>query len=268
MSRKTKLYWKLAGLSLLFLLVLGLGILWIRGGGNMFSFGGEAVWQARFADVESVDCRLSDCAVEVRTWDQPEVEVTCYRWGLGGSAPEARMEGGVLIVEQPGLGLHIGGGKVVVQAPAGALLSYRLKTVSGSLSLDAPCTDAVLKTTSGSVQVHQAGAALQAETVSGSIRVFAPFDRQDLNTTSGSIRAVADGETTEIRANTVSGGIRLRLEGVSGYTLEHHTTSGSVKDTYHDVGYDQSGTARWGDEGLFLHASTVSGSIRLEDWED
>ncbi len=270
MTRKTKLYLALAGLSVLFLLMLGVGIMWVAQGGLPLNLSDDPVFQERYDGVESVACALRSYAIEVRTWEGPDVEVSFYRWGLGGGElPETRVENGRLTVTEPWtLGLLLGGGKVVVQVPAGTAMPYELRTVSGSVKLDAPCTTAALETTSGSVKVYRSGAALTARTVSGSIKVYEPFPAQDLRTTSGSVKAAADAGTEEVRMQTVSGSIKLQLEGITGYRLEHHVTSGSVRDEYRNIRYEQDGTDTWGDGSLWIHASTTSGSIKLTDWGD
>lgn len=271
MTRKMKLYLALGGLSLLFLLVLGAGIMWISGSGGTPLWSSEPLYQERFADVEAVACRLRSCAVEVRTWSEPDVEVSFYRWGIGTlEPPRVWMENGRLTAEDESHFsiLLIGGGRLVIQVPEGTALPYDLLTVSGSVKLDAPSAEAVLETTSGSVKVFQAGTALKAQTVSGSIKVYEPFVIQDLKTTSGSVKAAADAATEEVRMQTTSGSIKLRLEDVSGYVLTHHVTSGSVKDLYRNVSFGRDGVENWGDETLKIYAGTTSGSIKLTDWTD
>lgn len=273
MSRKTLLIIKLALYIFLFLLVLALSaqILWKGWSPMTFSGSGKLVSSEHFTDVTSVQIGASSYSIEVTEHDDPDTIVSFYRVGLGSAAePDVILENGTLQISEQGviIGLHLGGGRIVVQVPRGSKLPYALSSVSGSIHLDAVSTTAKLHSISGSLKAYQAGGKLIADTTSGSIKLYKPFVSIDAQSTSGSIKAAANAETEKMLARSVSGSVKLALRDVPGYQLTYRSVSGSVKDEYHGISYGKSGSAPWGDGSLVIDAKTTSGSIKLTDWDD
>lgn len=278
MSQKTSLIVRLILMIILFLLVLMLAVQVVGKGWGFMSFSGsgELVYSKHYDDVTSIQADTASYALEVVEHDGSDVVAEFYRMGFGSvKDPTMEQQDGILSIretETP-LGIHFGSGKVILRVPKGSALPYRLHTASGSVRLGAASIEAVLQTVSGSIKVYQGGDLLTAETTSGSVKVYKPFDRLDIKTISGSIKAVADGGTTDVQMKSVSGSVKLKLDGVSGYTMEYSTVSGSVKNEYPAMEYNygayhKHGTAVWSDGSLPIRAETTSGSIKLTDWND
>ena len=278
MSHKTSLIVRLILMIILFLLVLMLAVQVIGKGWSFLSFSGSGklVCSEHYEGVTSIEADTASCAVEVVEHKGSDVIAEFYRLGFGSvKEPTMELRDGMLSVQETEtpLGIHFGSGKVILRVPEGSALPYRLHTTSGSVRLGAASAEAVLQTVSGSIKVYQGGDSLTAETTSGSVKVYEPFDLLDIKTTSGSIKAVAAGGTTDVRMESVSGSVKLKLDGVSGYTMDYSTDSGSVKNEYPAMEYNygayhKHGTAVWSDGSLSIWAETTSGSIKLTDWND
>lgn len=240
--------------------------------------------------------------------DQVTVQDNSQYWGLGtGEENTLTLGDGTLTFRQSRRIAPFSRmwGDVVVQVPRGSLLTYDLSSSSGSLYMEADSSGELLMastsgsvkalgrgeslsarsisgsvtvegafdsvsatSTSGSVKVLEGGRTLFAKSTSGSVRVDAPFEELTVESTSGSLRAVASPTTRSVSCKSISGSVRIRLEGeLPGYTFTYSSTSGSVRDEYRNERYEHSGSARYGDGSISIGASTTSGSIRLENWD-
>lgn len=278
MSKKTSLIIRLILLILAFLLVAASAVrVALKGWESMsISFSGEPVSSEQFTDVTSIAVDAVAYSIEVAEYDGSSVVAEFYRSGIGSAAaPETALTDGALVIQEASnpVGIHLGGGKIKLHVPAGSLLPYQLCSASGSIRLDAGSSTSELHTASGSVKVFQSGERLAIQTTSGSVKVYEPFNSLDIQTTSGSIKASAGSDTADAKLKSVSGSIKLKLDGVSGYTMDYSTVSGSVKNEYPAMEYNYAahhkhGSAVWSDGSLSIQAETTSGSIKLTDWDD
>lgn len=274
---KMSLTIKLIVLIVLLVLVCAIAVQLIFGGwGSLFNFNnnnkGSLVLSESFEGVTSLDVDVSSYSVEVVTHKKDNVTVDFYRVGLGTmDEPTVDMMNGVLTIKEPTrlVRVQLGYGKIVISVPESSRLAYDLRSTSGSVKLDACSSTAELKSVSGSVKVYQPGETLNADSTSGSVKAYSPFKEIDAHSTSGSVRVVADAQTAYVYASSTSGSVKIALENVSGYTLDYKSTSGSTKDSYRDFSYGSGhGNTAWGDESLEIKASSVSGSVKLTDWDD
>ena len=159
-------------------------------------------------------------------------------------------------------------GNFEVEVPRGTVLEYEVKNVSGSVYHDAPSKKELKVTSvSGSIRILQGGETANIKSTSGSVRIYEPFKELTAKSTSGSVRATADGTSGQMYCSTTSGSVKIRLWQAPGYELTYSTVSGSVKDTYSDTSYSRSGSSRFGDGSIKIDASSVSGSVKLTDWD-
>lgn len=164
--------------------------------------------------------------------------------------------------------LSITTGNFEVEVPRGTALEYEIKNVSGSVYHDAPSKEELKVTSvSGSIRILQGGEKANVKSTSGSIRIYEPFKELTAKSTSGSVRATADGTSVRMNCSTTSGSVKIRLRQAPGYELTYSTVSGSVKDTYSDTSYSKSGSILSGDGSVKIDASSVSGSVKLTDWD-
>lgn len=164
--------------------------------------------------------------------------------------------------------LSITRGNIVIEVPRGSALEYDINNISGSIIHDAMSRDTLTATSiSGSVKILQPGEKLFAKSTSGSVRIYSPFEDVSAKSISGSVQILANQDSKQISGSSVSGSVKIQLENVSGYTMDYSTTSGSVKDTYANIDYSKSGKTSYGDSSLKINASSISGSIKLTNWE-
>ncbi|WP_017592157.1 DUF4097 family beta strand repeat-containing protein [Nocardiopsis potens] len=133
--------------------------------------------------------------------------------------------------------------------------SADLRSTSGEIDVSGATGDALrAATTSGEVDLEGVDTAeLEAESVSGGIGVEGGFDAARLSTTSGSVEVEAERPFERLTAETVSGGVELRVPEGRTYDVRTDTTSGSA-----EVGVD---TAE--DAESLIDASTTSGSVEI-----
>ncbi|MFF2405781.1 DUF4097 domain-containing protein [Streptomyces sp. NPDC058092] len=129
----------------------------------------------------------------------------------------------------------------------------RAETVSGSVEAQAVTGELRFQTVSGDLTVVEgAGASVRAESVSGNMVL-------DLD---------PSGKPTDIRLNTVSGEVAIRLPHPADATVEANTTSGTLSNGFEDLRV----SGQWGAKRITgtlgagtgqLRATTLSGSIAL-----
>lgn len=79
---------------------------------------------------------------------------------------------------------------------------------------------------------------------------------------------MANQVSKQIVSSAISGSTSIQLENVSSYEFDYSTTSGSIKDTYEGTKFSKLGSSTQGDSSLKMNVSSISGSIKLEDWEN
>ncbi|MEG0019220.1 MAG: DUF4097 family beta strand repeat-containing protein [Oscillospiraceae bacterium] len=285
MTNKTSLFVKLVALILVFVtmcgVALGIAVNMGRNGNIMYEiFEGrgddENEGEVRlsgsneFTNINHIDVSAISYDVSVETHDKDTVVVEEHIRGYGRHKEnEIYAQGDTLYFKEPKTiaFFRLGGGRIVIKVPKKSEYNYQLKSVSGDVILDAKSKEADLETVSGNVKVYKAGRELQGQSVSGTVKVHEPFEDIKAKSVSGSVRLTADKNTKEIDANTTSGSVRIALRGEIGYEMEYSSVSSTTKDEYHGIKYGKNGTARYGDKALKIDASSISGSIRLEDWD-
>lgn len=132
----------------------------------------------------------------------------------------------------------------------------RAETVSGNLEAQSVTGALQAGSVTGDVTVIEgAGASVKAETVSGDMVI-------DL------AAAELDGPPADIRLNSISGEVAIRLPHPADARVEANTTSGSVSNAFDDLRVGgqwgaKSITGTLGEGRGTLRATTVSGSIAL-----
>jgi hypothetical protein len=170
-----------------------------------------------------VDLRLDtfDGAVEVRSWDRPEVLVQIDQRGQDKAAIEkievrADQKGNAIEVEvrHPGRTTFVGLGvfistsaKLIASVPRHTNLTIR--SGDGSVTLERVDGRADIRTEDGSIHVVETGGELVAETGDGSIQIEDVTGRVEARTGDGSIRL--SGTPGSVRARSGDGSIVLRV---------------------------------------------------------
>ena len=139
-----------------------------------------------------------------------------------------------------------------------------LSTVSGEVHCaDIATQDVELSTTSGGIVCENTTAdALEIDNVSGSIRAEGEFKQVKADTVSGEVRLALANVPDSIRANSVSGNIKLALPEGASFSANLDTVSGSISCAF--PGTIGSDLVVVGDGKADYHFSTVSGNLNIE----
>lgn len=227
-----------------------------------------------FSNIEKIVVDSISLSVDIYEADVMEVTIkdNSKRYGLRAGKPNTIKEEDGVVTFKQGKGVWFLAfviGNIEVVVPRGSLLEYDINSISGRIDHDALSRDALNATSiSGAIRIHQGGKKAVVETTSGSVSIHAPFEKVSAKSVSGSIRITADQDSKEVITSAISGSIRIQLENILGYTMDYASTSGSVKDTYDNIDYSKSGNATMGDSSLDIKVSTISGSIKLTDWNE
>lgn len=145
-----------------------------------------------------------------------------------------------------------------------SLAGASLIAVSGSIKVrDSSFSALNVESVSGSITVSDCtGESINVGNVSGGSDVDGTFNRFELNSVSGSINATVAAAANGVRADTVSGNITLRLNGISGFTAHVDTVSGQFSSGGLPVSI-QNGEYVYGDGSVEFNLETVSGSINV-----
>jgi putative adhesin len=160
--------------------------------------------------------------------------------------------------------VHSTSGDVTVTQPAGRV---DVHSTSGDVTITAAHDSVRAETVSGDMRVEGSPRVLVISTVSGEIVVPGSVrGTAQVTTTSGSVRLGLGREAGDVRVETVSGDLDVRLPAGSGAALDAHTTSGTIdasvplqigRATRHAL------TATVGPGGPALVLRSVSGDIHL-----
>lgn len=227
-----------------------------------------------FSNVEKIVVESISLSVEIVETESKTVTIkdNSKGYGLRAGKPNTIHQDGGIVTFKQGKGisfLSFVTGNVVVEVPRGSLIEYDLNSISGSIDHDAKSHETLYATSiSGGIKLHQGGEKARVETTSGSVRIHGPFEKVTAESVSGSIRLIADEDSKEVLVSAISGSIGIQLDNVSDYSIMYSTTSGRVKDTYNNIEYSKSGHITRDDSSLEINASTISGSIKLADWND
>jgi hypothetical protein len=240
----------------------------------------------RVRGIEGEDARLTvtyriratDQAAAERALDTGRVIVDRGPGSLEVETPERRLSTGLAWL----FGGARVGADVTVDVPWGTKVRY--ETMSGSIEAMALVGDQKYRTVSGDIRMWSLGGLVEAGSISGSItldnggdvRVRANtisggikvrarrFYGMALSSTSGSIRVIgALDPSGDHRTESISGGVELTP--LSGVTAELRAVSGSiVSDVQHRL---EGGRGYWrsvvGDGGASFRVNSTSGSLRI-----
>jgi DUF4097 and DUF4098 domain-containing protein YvlB len=183
-----------------------------------------------------------DGAIEIHSWDKPEVEVEIERRAmeqalLDNIKVESSEKNGVVSVKVTGpsqtefrgvtIGMHISPtARLRVTVPR----NTNINATSGDGSIRVEAVEGTLRltTTDGSVVGARLGGDIQIRSGDGSIRLDNVTGKLDLETTDGSIGI--DAKPTVVKAHTGDGSIRATIEpdSVMADNWEFSTSDGTV----------------------------------------
>ncbi len=154
-------------------------------------------------------------------------------------------------------------GSVKVEAPVFAD-KIELSSVSGSIKVDERLSAGTVKlhSVSGSIKGIFFGEGFEADTVSGSVKLgIASACKGKINTVSGSIKVKLMNDLgLDIKSSAMSGSMKL-------ITDKHVEWNKGEKNTVHFGFNNSSRSAFFGDGGVKLTTSSVSGSIKVYDFD-
>lgn len=142
-----------------------------------------------------------------------------------------------------------------------------VSTVSGDVVLDGLYGDVQLNAVSGEVSVRNHYGRINAHTISGDITASGEVMKFTCDTVSGDVFLDIAGIPDEVRANTVSGDVTMRLEGGVPARYKINTVSGRVQlDDAEITGVRGGYSGKYGSldqRWLEFGANTVSGNISV-----
>ena len=158
----------------------------------------------------------------------------------------------------------------VVSASAlitGLTTDATISTVSGDLVIDGLSGNLELNGVSGEISVRQHLGRINAHTISGDITASGDLTTFTADSVSGDVFLDIAGQPSKVRANTVSGGVTVRLENGVPAQYKINTVSGRLQlDDSEITGIRGSYTGKYGDlsqRWLEFAANTVSGNISV-----
>lgn len=178
-----------------------------------------------------------DGAVEVRSWDRPEVLIQVDKRGvdretIGKIEILAEQKGDVIQLEARyaktrttfvGLGMFLSpSAKLIASVPRNTNLTIR--TSDGSVVLERVSGHADIHTGDGSVRVTETSGELLCETSDGSIQLDDVTGRIEARTSDGTIRL--SGTPSSLKARSGDGSISLRIRNGAAMTDDWMVTTG------------------------------------------
>lgn len=216
-----------------------------------------------------------DGAIEVRSWDRPEVLVVVEKHALSKQAAAAidvvssqdgnHVSVDVTMSRRDSLsGLFWGGlgsAKLIVSLPATS--DVQAATGDGSIDLQGVRGTISLRSGDGSIQAREASGTLAARSGDGSIRLDGITGAVDVNTGDGSI--AVSGVFTGVRARSGDGSVAVHAQAGSATEAEWDISSGDGSITLEvPESFGAELDARTGDGRVHLDGvtlSNVSGTI-------
>jgi len=195
--------------------------------------------EKRFTVEKTAELRLTtfDGAIEVRSWDRPEVLVQIDKRGpdkesLGTIDILSDQKGDVIQIEARhtatrthfvGLGFFVSASaKIVASVPRNTNLVIR--TEDGAVVLERVTGRADIHTKDGSIHVAETSGELLVETGDGSVQLEDVSGRIEARTGDGSIRL--SGMPTSLRARSGDGSISLRIRNGATMTEDWMVATG------------------------------------------
>ncbi len=151
--------------------------------------------------------------------------------------------------------LESGSGDLAIGAVAGEL---KIKTGSGDVEVDSVDGPTSVATGSGDVVIGKAGDVVQTKSGSGDTRIGDAAKDVSVSTASGDL-VVDTMRRGELRANNVSGDIRVGIPAGTPVWTDINTVTGSVRSRLESTGQPAEGQ-----DYVEMRAKTVSGDVLLE----
>lgn len=158
-------------------------------------------------------------------------------------------------------------GKIIIKVPSHKLYKYNLNTISGIIAVNVESESLVTNSISGNTKIVKTGKYLNCSTTSGYVKIYSPFQNINVGVVSGGIKLVIGSKTQTVKLSTVSGSIKIALRDNVGYTICSATVLGRIKNKYNNEMYKNGKNCVYGNGQVKISASTVSGSIKLEEWQ-
>ncbi len=216
-----------------------------------------------------------DGAIEIRSWDKPDVQVVVEKRGrdkddIAAIEVNATQTGDhveVRVTEpknRGGFGIHFGSfrsAKLIVSLPASSDVAAR--SGDGSIDIERVTGRVQLRSGDGSIHGRLLGGDVNAHTGDGRIKLDGVNGALDVDTGDGSITVA--GKLTSVRARSGDGSVTIRAEAGSAASGDWDivTGDGSVTLEVPD-GFDAELDAHTGDGGIHMQditLSNVSGTI-------
>lgn len=223
-------------------------------------------------DVEALEITGSERNLSIRVRypsnTRGNIEETLLRLRVPVSA-EVSLEGVSADVRVDGLRGPLKASSVSGDVTANvASASVELNSVSGDVHLVAPSTRTQLQTVSGDILARGIAGAVKADTVSGDVDLTGgPFDSISTESVSGDVRLLdmTLSDTADVRAESLSGDIILRVKQTPDAQVSLKTFSGTLRN---DFGARSSGEKRklevtLGSGKAHINLNTFSGDIHL-----
>jgi hypothetical protein len=227
--------------------------------------------ERRFSVEGKPDVKLStrDGAIEIRSWDRPEVLVVVEKHAFSKQAASAMnisssQDGNHVSVDATmsrGETLSslfwggLGSAKLIVSVPAAS--DVQATTGDGSIDLQGVRGTLSLRSGDGSIQAREVSGTLAARSGDGSIRLDGIKGVIDVNTGDGSV--VVNGAFTGVRARSGDGSIGIHAQAGSTTEADWDISSGDGSITVEvPEGFGAELDARTGDGHVQLEGVTLS----------
>jgi len=158
----------------------------------------------------------------------------------------------------------------VVSASAllsGVTADAGLSTVSGDLVVDGVRGDLSLNSVSGEITIRNHEGAIDAHSVSGDIAATGTLRRYSSDSVSGAVLIDTDDIPDEIKVNTVSGAVTVRLAQDAPASYALNTVGGRLQIGDHTItGIKGRYTGKWGEldkRWTDLRVNTVGGDVNV-----
>ncbi|TQL40427.1 hypothetical protein FB562_2636 [Homoserinimonas aerilata] len=245
-----------------------------------------------FDQVRSLKVGLIGGQVNIVAHDEPGARVEVH--SVRGKPLKVSIDEGVLEVDHPQLGwdnfLEVfsffsgeATAEVSIMVPRSVALKFgvvtasalisdlttdaKISTVSGDVVIDGVTGDLDLNAVSGELSVRDHAGRISAHTVGGDLAATGDIVRFSCDSVSGDVILDISGEPDEVKVNTVSGNVTVRLAAGVPASYRITTASGRVQlDDSEISGIHGTYTGKYGElagDWLEFRANTVSGSVSV-----
>lgn len=233
------------------------------------------------ATARRLDVALVAGEVDVLGRDEPGARVEVRSVSRAGLTVLAA-DGGLRISQRGEVGAHAASARIAISVQHDAVLDLRVvsaevlisdlrrglavETASGGVVLDGTAGEARVRSVSGEVALRDHTGAVDLRTVSGEVTASGAISRFRSRAVSGEVFLDAV-DPDEVRADSVSGDVTVRLGASRPAAYEIRTFSGRVQLDGRDVGRAvDAHRSRWGDPdgpAVPVRISSASGSVRV-----